>query len=157
MIEWLENLGAKTLETLMEIGRAGVFLFWSVVGIFRPPFKIMPIIKQVHVIGATSFTVIFFTGAFVGMVLGLQGNYTLRMFGAEGALGSAVALSLVRELGPVLTGLMVTGRVGSSICAEVGIMRISEQIDALECMAIDPYRYLISPKVVASLITLPLL
>ena len=127
------------------------------VGIFRPPFKIMPIIKQIHVIGATSFTVIFFTGAFVGMVLGLQGNYTLRMFGAEGALGSAVALSLVRELGPVLTGLMVTGRVGSSICAEVGIMRISEQIDALECMAIDPYRYLISPKVVASLITLPLL
>jgi len=117
----------------------------------------MPIIKQIHVIGATSFTVIFFTGAFVGMVLGLQGNYTLRMFGAEGALGSAVALSLVRELGPVLTGLMVTGRVGSSICAEVGIMRISEQIDALECMAIDPYRYLISPKVVASLITLPLL
>ncbi len=157
MIEWLENIGAKTLETLMEIGRAGVFLFWSVVGIFRPPFKIMPIIKQIHVIGATSFTVIFFTGAFVGMVLGLQGNYTLRMFGAEGALGSAVALSLVRELGPVLTGLMVTGRVGSSICAEVGIMRISEQIDALECMAIDPYRYLISPKVVASLITLPLL
>ncbi|MBN2332921.1 MAG: ABC transporter permease [Deltaproteobacteria bacterium] len=154
---WLETLGARGIVFVQDFGRAGVFLFWSLVGIFRPPFKLAPIVKQVYVIGATSFTVIFFTGAFVGMVLGLQGHYTLRMFGAEGALGSAVALSLIRELGPVLTGLMVTGRVGSAICAEVGIMRISEQIDALECMAIDPYRFLISPKVVASIISLPLL
>ena len=91
------------------------------------------------------------------MVLGVQGYYTLSKFGSEGLLGSAVALSLIRELGPVLTALMVTGRAGSAICAEIGIMRISEQIDALDCMAIDPYRYLIAPKFVASLISLPAL
>ncbi|MBW1644901.1 MAG: ABC transporter permease [Deltaproteobacteria bacterium] len=150
-------IGARALKIVNDLGRAGMFFFWSVVGIFRPPYKLSPIIKQIYVIGATSFTVIFFTGAFVGMVLGLQGYHTLKMYGAEGALGSAVSLSLIRELGPVLTALMVTGRVGSAICAEVGIMRISEQIDALECMAIDPYRFLISPKFVASVFSLPLL
>jgi len=108
-------------------------------------------------IGTLSIFVIIFTGAFTGMVLGLQGYHTLSKFGAEGALGSAVALSLIRELGPVLSALMVTGRAGSAICAEIGIMRISEQIDALECMAIDPYRYLMAPRFIASIISLPLL
>jgi len=101
--------------------------------------------------------VILFTGAFTGMVLGLQGYYTLRKFGSEGLLGSAVAVSLIRELGPVLTALMVIGRAGSAICAEIGIMRNSEQIDALECMAIDPVKYLLAPKFVASIISIPLL
>ena len=101
--------------------------------------------------------VIIFTGAFTGMVLGLQGYYSLSQFGSEAALGSAVGLSLIRELGPVLTALMVTGRAGSAICAEIGIMRNSEQIDALECMAIDPFRYLMVPKFLAGIICLPLL
>ncbi|MBN2233448.1 MAG: ABC transporter permease [Deltaproteobacteria bacterium] len=157
MLQPIARLGGRGLELLNDIGRAGIFLLRSLLGIFMPPWKIRPIIKQVYVIGASSFGVIFFTGAFVGMVLGLQGYYTLRMFGADSVLGSAVALSLIRELGPVLTALMVTGRVGSAICAEVGIMRISEQIDALECMAIDPYRFLISPKFVAGLVSVPLL
>jgi phospholipid/cholesterol/gamma-HCH transport system permease protein len=91
------------------------------------------------------------------MVLGLQGYYSLHKFGAEGMLGSAVSLTLIMELGPVLTALMVTGRAGSAMCAEIGIMRISEQIDALECMAVDPFRYLISPKLLAALISVPLL
>ena len=90
-------------------------------------------------------------------MLALQGYYTLTKFGSEDLLGSAVALSLVRELGPVLTALMVIGRAGSAMCAEIGIMRTSEQIDALECMAIDPYRYLMVPKFVAAIIALPLL
>jgi phospholipid/cholesterol/gamma-HCH transport system permease protein len=91
------------------------------------------------------------------MVLGLQGYYTLTKFGSEGMLGAAVALSLIRELGPVLAALMVTGRAGSAITAEIGIMRITEQIDALETMALDPFKYLVTPKFIAAMISLPLL
>jgi phospholipid/cholesterol/gamma-HCH transport system permease protein len=135
----------------------GIFLFFSILSIFRPPYKISPIIKQTYNIGTLSIFVILFTGAFTGMVLGLQGYNTLRKFGAEGLLGSAVALSLIRELGPVLAALMVTGRAGSAICAEIGIMRISEQIDALDCMAIDTHKYIMAPKFVAGIIAMPLL
>jgi phospholipid/cholesterol/gamma-HCH transport system permease protein len=135
----------------------GVFLFSCLLRIFKPPFRIHPILEQINFIGSRSVFVIFFTGAFTGMVLSLQGYYTLRKFGSEGLLGSAVALSLIRELGPVLTALMVIGRAGSAMCAEVGIMRNSEQIDALECMAIDPYQYLMVPKFVGSIISVPLL
>jgi len=135
----------------------GIFLFASLASIFRPPFKPAAITRQIHFIGAKSIFVIVFTAAFTGMVLGLQGYYTLRKFGSEGLLGSAVALSLLRELGPVLTALMVIGRAGSAICAEIGIMRNSEQIDALECMAIDPYKYLMAPKFLGGILAVPLL
>ena len=135
----------------------GLFLAACLASVFRPPYKLAPIVRQIHFIGARSSFVILFTGAFTGMVLGLQGYYTLRKFGSEGLLGSAVAVSLIRELGPVLTALMVIGRAGSAICAEIGIMRNSEQIDALECMAIDPFKYLLAPKFVASVISIPLL
>lgn len=157
MFSLLEKIGGETLWTLQSTGRLGLFLLRTIKSVFTPPFKLFPVIRQVHFIGARSIFVILFTGAFTGMVLGLQGYYTLRKFGSEGFLGSAVALSLIRELGPVLTALMVIGRAGSAICAEVGIMRNSEQIDALECMAIDPYRYLIAPKLLAGIIALPLL
>lgn len=157
MYSVLEKVGSETLHTLQATGRMGLFLLRTLGSIFQPPFKISPIIRQMHFIGARSTFVILFTGAFTGMVLGLQGYYTLRKFGSEGFLGSAVALSLIRELGPVLTALMVIGRAGSAICAEIGIMRNSEQIDALECMAIDPYRYLIVPKLLAGIVVLPLL
>lgn len=150
-------MGDEFLCRVEEVGEAGIFLFFSLVGIFRPPYKFHVIVKQIHFIGASSIFVIFFTASFTGMVLGLQGYHSLRQFGAEGYLGSAVALSLIRELGPVLTALMVTGRAGSAICAEVGIMRISQQIDALECMGIDPFRFLLAPKYVAALISMPLL
>jgi len=101
--------------------------------------------------------VIFLTGAFAGMVLSLQGFYTLNRFGSAALLGPMVALSLIKELGPVLTALMVTGRAGSAITAEIGIMRISEQIDALELMGLNPFRYLVVPKLLAGIIVLPLL
>lgn len=135
----------------------GIFLFFSLLNIFKPPYKISPVIKQIYIIGTLSIFVIIFTGAFTGMVLGLQGHNTLRKFGADSLLGSAVALGLIRELGPVLAALMVTGRAGSAICAEIGIMRISEQIDALDCMAIDPYKYIMAPKFIAVIIAMPLL
>jgi phospholipid/cholesterol/gamma-HCH transport system permease protein len=152
-----QKIGHETLWFLESAGRMGLFLLLTVVNIFRPPYKLAPVIHQIHFIGARSVFVILFTGAFTGMVLGLQGYYTLNKFGSVGFLGSAVALSLIRELGPVLTALMVIGRAGSAICAEVGIMRNSEQIDALECMAIDPYKYLMAPKLLAGIIVLPLL
>jgi phospholipid/cholesterol/gamma-HCH transport system permease protein len=157
MWQLIEKLGYETLWFLESVGRMGLFLARTIASLFSRPFKIYPVVRQIHFIGARSVFVILFTGAFTGMVLGLQGYYTLRKFGSEGFLGSAVALSLVRELGPVLTALMVIGRAGSAMCAEVGIMRNSEQIDALECMAIDPYRYLIAPKLLAGILVLPLL
>lgn len=157
MVARIEKLGDEFLYLVEETGRAGIFLFFSVLGVFKRPFKFDTLLKQIHFIGASSIFVIFFTAGFTGMVLGLQGYHTLRQFGSEGALGSTVALSLIRELGPVLTALMVTGRAGSAMCAEVGIMRISQQIDALECMGIDPFRFFLTPKYLAALVSLPLL
>src|SRR3989442_15527849 len=103
-----------------------------------PPFRFMQVLKQIHFIGVKSLFVIVLTGSFTGMVLGLQGYYSLRKFGAEGLLGSAVALSLIRELGPVLSALLVTGRGGPPMTAEIGIMRLTQQIDALENIAVRP-------------------
>lgn len=151
------KLGDSCLSFLEQGGRMGIFLFACLFRLVTPPYPIFPVVRQAHFIGVRSVFVILFTGAFTGMVLGLQGYYTLRKFGSEGLLGSAVALSLIRELGPVLTALMVVGRAGSAICAEIGIMRNSEQIDALECMAIDPYKYLMVPKFLGSVLTVPLL
>ena len=156
-IRWIGAIGEHALYVLEDLGRMGVFLFWAILGIFKRPFRFRELIKQLRFIGAGSLTVIFFTALSSGMVLGLQGYYSLHKFGAEGMLGSAVSLTLIMELGPVLTALMVAGRAGSAMCAEIGIMRISEQIDALECMAIDPFRYFISPKFIAALLSLPLL
>lgn len=150
-------LGAETLRILEVIGRFGMFILTCLYSVVKPPYQVMPIIRQIRFIGAHSLFVILFTGLFTGMVLSLQGYYTLSKFGSVGFLGAAVSLSLIRELGPVLGALMVVGRAGSAICAEIGIMRNSEQIDALECMAIDPYKYLVVPKLVAGLIVMPLL
>ncbi len=156
-MKFLEKLGDLFLYYVNQAGRMGIFLFLSLVSIFKPPYKLYPVLKQLYLIGSLSVFVILFTGAFTGMVLGLQGHNTLKKFGADGLLGSAVALSLIRELGPVMAALMVTGRAGSAICAEIGIMRISEQIDALDCMAIDAHKYIIAPKFIAGIIALPLL
>lgn len=153
----IAQLGNTGLYVLNDLGRMAIFLLKSFRGIFRRPFRLKELVRQVHFIGAGSMVVIFFTALSTGMVLGLQGYYSLNKFGAEGMLGSAVSLTLIMELGPVLTALMVAGRAGSAICAEIGIMRISEQIDALDCMAIDPFRYFISPKFLAMLISMPLL
>ena len=154
---FLEALGAWALGRVSGLGRMGVFLGRSLRGVVKFPGNFRSVLKQIHFIGTKSFFVIGFTAAFTGMVLALQGHYTLSQFGSQSLLGSGVALSLIRELGPVLTALMVTGRAGSAMCAEIGIMRIDEQIDALECMAIDPYAYLVTPRLLASLVALPLL
>ncbi len=127
--------------------------FWAVF----PPYLLRRIVKQINFIGVKTTLVIVLTGSFTGMVLALQTYYALVKFGAETSLGPVVALSLIRELGPVISALMVTGRAGSALTAEIGIMRISEQIDALDAMALNPYKYLVIPNLLAGIISLPLL
>jgi phospholipid/cholesterol/gamma-HCH transport system permease protein len=145
------------LYRLQVLGRSGIFLFVAVIQAFLPPFRFHRLIKEIEFIGSKSFLIVFVTALFTGMVLGIQGYYSLNKFGAEAVLGVMVALSIIRELGPVLCALMVTGRAGSAIAAEIGIMKITDQFPALEMMAIDPLKYVISPKVVAGIICLPLL
>ncbi len=157
MVTYIEKLGDSALYYIRDTGRMGLFLVSAFLGIFARPFRFREVVRQVKMIGVDSITVIFFTAIFTGMVLGLQGYHSLRQFGSESMLGSAVSLSLIRELGPVLTALMVIGRAGSAMCAEIGIMRNSEQLDALECLAVDPFRFLITPKFLATLISIPVL
>lgn len=157
MTRALEALGRAFLLFLNRLGRMAVFLGWAAVSAFSPPLRLRLIIKRAYFIGVRSLSVIVLTGLFTGMVLGLQGYYALRKFGSEALLGPAVALSLIRELGPVLSALMVTGRAGSALAAEIGIMQITEQIDALYIMAVDPMKYLITPIILAGLLTFPLL
>lgn len=150
-------IGKKTVFIIQEMGRIAIFFFWGLIHIFSFPIQVKKIIQQIYFIGTKSVFVICLTGSFTGMVLGLQGYYTLVKFGSEGLLGAAVALTLIRELGPVLTAIMITGRAGSAIAAEIGIMRISEQIDALETMDINPIRFLVSPRLAGAIICFPIL
>jgi len=150
-------LGRLTISFIQELGKIAVFFFRSFFLIFSLPLQFSKFIQQIYFIGTKSLLVICLTGAFTGMVLGLQGYYTLIKFGSEGLLGAAVALSLIRELGPVLTAIMIIGRAGSAVAAEIGIMRISEQIDALETMDINPIRFLVSPRMAASIFSFPIL
>lgn len=152
----IDPLGRGTLYLIHQLGALSIFMVKSIVMIFHP--KQLPlIIEHVYWIGARSTMIVLLVGLFTGMVLGLQLFHTLVKFGSAGVLGSAVALSLVRELGPVLTAIMVTARAGSAMAAEIGSQRISEQIDALFTMRIDPLRYLVSPRIAASIISFPLL
>ena len=151
------TLGRSFINVINEFGGVAIFTLKAIAMIFYYPFQLAKIVQQVFFIGVKSIFVILPVAMFTGMVLGLQGYYTLIKFGSEGLLGAAVGLSLIRELGPVLTAIMVIGRAGSSMAAEIGIMRISEQIDALDTMDIDPVRFLVSPRIAASLISVPIL
>jgi phospholipid/cholesterol/gamma-HCH transport system permease protein len=157
MVRLIKKLGAVSLLGLKRMGRTGLFLANAFFYASTTPLKFSNLLKEIQFIGFQSVLVIFLTGAFAGMVLGLQGFYTLNRFGSAALLGPMVALSLIRELGPVLSALMVTGRAGSAMTAEIGIMRITEQVDALKLMGLNPFRYLIVPKLLAGIISLPLL
>lgn len=156
-LELLRFLGRRAIDFAEELGRLSMFLANTALQALRPPLEFGLILKQLHFVGARSVVVIAVAGTFVGMVVALQFYDTLVRFGSVSLLGSAVGLSLVRELGPVLTALIIIGRAGSATCAEIGIMRTDNQIDALECMAIDPIRYLLVPRFFAFLIAVPLL
>ncbi len=143
---WFEDFGQM-------IFFAGETLAWAV----RPPFRPELVLVQMAAIGVGSVFIISTTGFFTGMVLALQMNYAMRQLGAEGYVGGSVAITLVRELGPVLTALFVVGRSGSAISTELGTMRVTEQIDAMETMAVNPIQYLVVPRVIAAVAMLPLL
>jgi phospholipid/cholesterol/gamma-HCH transport system permease protein len=157
IVEMIERLGAVVLDGVVDLGDFVLFLLYSVLYVFLPPFKLRLSIRQIRIIGADSLFLIILIGGFTGMVLGLQGYNTLRRFGSEGALGTVVALVLVRELGPVLAAIMLTARAGSAMAAELGSMQATEQIDALTVMAINPIQYLVSPRMFAGVFSFPLL
>lgn len=152
-----EILGRHAVGLVDELGGFAVFLGSAVRRCFDTGRILPRTIRQLHVIGAQSFFLVALIGLFCGMVLGLQGYHTLAKFGSTGMLGAAVALSLIRELGPVLTAIMLTARAGSAMAAEIGVMRITDQIDALDVMDINPMAYLVSPRLLASLLAFPLL
>lgn len=153
----LDELGRTVLEYAEEMGRI-VLLFASVLSwMFRRPFKSNLIFKQMEFVGNKSIFVVVLTGTFTGMVLCLQSYHGFKLFSAESMVGSIVALSMTRELGPVLTSLMVTARAGSAMAAELGTMRVTEQIDALSVMAANPVKHLIVPRVIAGVLMLPVL
>src|SRR3984893_987563 len=153
----IERLGAAIIDRITLLGNFVLFLFTAVLLVVLPPYKPRLLILQIRSIGAESLFLVGLIGLFTGMVLGLQGYNTLRRFGSEGALGTVVALVLVRELGPVLSALMITARAGSAMAAEIGAMQATEQIDALTVMAINPVQYLVSPRVLAGVFSFPLL
>jgi phospholipid/cholesterol/gamma-HCH transport system permease protein len=157
MLNVVESLGSTVIGWIAGMGRMLILLVTALLWAFTPPFRLRRLARQIHFMGWRSMLVVVLTGAFTGMVLGLQGYYTLSKFGATALLGPAVALSLIREIGPVLCALVVTGRAGSAMAAEIGIMRITDQIDVLSVMALNPVKYLISPNILAGFITLPLL
>ncbi|HIJ82657.1 MAG TPA: ABC transporter permease [Magnetococcales bacterium] len=157
MLTPIQRLGFLSLAFVRETGRMFIFLVQTVVSIPRQPWRWHNLLKQIHFMGMRSMFVIALTSIFAGMVLALQGFYTLSRFGSEALLGPAVALSMIRELGPVLSGLMITGRAGSAMAAELGIMRIREQIDALEVMGVPPIHFLAVPRFLAGLVVLPML
>ncbi len=156
-IKIFEYIGERFTALLEELGGIFSTFIQSVVFLFMPPFRPKLFFKQMEFIGVESSFIILLTGAFTGMVFALQTSYAFRLFGAENLIGPSVALSLARELGPVLTGLMVTGRVGSAMAAELGTMKVTEQIDALATMSINPIQYLITPRILSSIIMLPML
>jgi ABC transport permease subunit len=134
------RLGQWGIGGVSALGRFAIFLAQALFWLTIPPFKVRQALQRVWFIGFRSISVILLTGAFTGMVLGLQGMLMLERVGSEAFVGPLVAIALVRELGPVLAALMVTGRAGSAVAAEIGVMRITEQIDALTVMALNPMR-----------------
>lgn len=153
MLNMIRKLGAFTLTRLAQLGNSGVFFYRTVFGTFR----FQDLVKQLYMVGVLSLAIIIVSGAFIGFVLGLQGFYTLSRFSAESALGQLVSLSIVRELGPVVTGLLFAGRAGSSLTSEIGLMKATEQLSAMEMMAVDPIRRVVAPRFWAGQISMPFL
>ncbi|MFQ5466393.1 MAG: MlaE family ABC transporter permease [Thermodesulfobacteriota bacterium] len=153
----LERLGRWTGDVVNATGRMAVMLFKAATYAFVPPVKFRNIFKQMEFVGVQSLFVVILTGSFTGMVMALQSYNALKRFGAESMVGPTVALSMARELGPVLTGLMVTGRAGSAMATELGTMKVTEQIDALYTMAVNPVKYLVTPRIIAGILMFPAL
>ncbi|AIR59641.1 lipid asymmetry maintenance ABC transporter permease subunit MlaE [Cedecea neteri] len=157
LLNALASIGRRGIKTCASFGRAGLMLFNALVG--KPEFrKHAPLlVRQLYNVGVLSMLIIMVSGLFIGMVLGLQGYLVLTTYSAESSLGMLVALSLLRELGPVVAALLFAGRAGSALTAEIGLMRATEQLSSMEMMAVDPLRRVVSPRFWAGVISLPLL
>ena len=153
----LESLGERVLEHVDRCGRFVLLVGATFRAARRPRFPLLETVRQLEAIGSRSTTIVLITALFTGMVLALQTGIALERFGAKLYVGSVVGLSLARELGPVLTALMVSGRVGAGITAEIGAMQVTEQIDAIRSMGADPVQKLVLPRVLAATLALPLL
>lgn len=157
MTSIFQFVGRTTITFSQSIGSLIIFMFRIIRYALTPPYYGRQILQQLWVIGYLSLPVVGLTAIFTGMVLALQSYTGFSRFSAESAMATVVVLSMTRELGPVLAGLMVAGRVGASIAAQIGTMRITEQLDALETLSVNPFKYLIAPRIIAGFLCLPLL
>lgn len=157
LVKFIEYIGSAIERPVEGIGRIILLLYSVLKALVKPPFEGRNVVRQMLEIGFNSLPVVLITAVFTGMVLALQSYTGFKRFGAEGLVGSVVALSMTRELGPVLSALIVTGRAGAAMAAELGTMRVTEQIDALETMATNPVKYLVAPRFLSGTIMLPAL
>lgn len=157
MIASVQSVGAWVLARVEHLGSASIFIMMVLASTWTAMRRIRLVIDQIYSIGVLTLVIIVVSGFFVGMVLGLQGYYVLSDFGAESSLGLMVALSLTRELGPVVTGLLFAGRAGSALTAEIGLMKATEQLAGMEMMAVNPIERVIAPRFLAGVISMPLL
>ena len=157
MLEFVSSLGRYAIKKVTSLGRSTIMLYHALIG--KPDFKkhFPLLISQIYFVGVQSVIIILVSGLFIGMVLGLQGFNILKDFMATGSLGTLVALAIIRELGPVVTALLYSGRAGSALTAEIGQLKASEQLSSMEMMAVDPLRRIISPRFWAGAISMPLL
>jgi phospholipid/cholesterol/gamma-HCH transport system permease protein len=156
-MKFIEQIGSYIIRFTKELGSILLLVLSTLKQLFIPPFEMKSVLKQMIEVGIKSLPVVLITAVFTGMVLALQSYTGFRRFGAEAMVGSVVALSMTRELGPVLTALIVAGRAGAAMAAELGTMRVTEQIDALETLAANPVKYLVVPRFLAGLFMLPAL
>ncbi|WP_420884456.1 lipid asymmetry maintenance ABC transporter permease subunit MlaE [Amnimonas aquatica] len=153
----VQALGAEGIAVIRSLGSAGLFLWQALVCWPRWRQALPLLIQQIYAVGVLSLVIIVVSGLFIGMVLGLQGYNILITYGSEQALGTMVALTLVRELGPVVTALLFAGRAGSALTAEIGLMKATEQLSSMEMIGVDPLRRIVAPRFWAGVITMPLL
>jgi phospholipid/cholesterol/gamma-HCH transport system permease protein len=157
LVRGVEALGALVLEPVEELGRALQVFAGGAVNVFKRPVRGREIVKQIEFIGVRSLPIILLASGFTGAVFAFELNLALQVFGAQGYVGGTTGVALTRELAPTLTGLLVAGRAGSAMAAELGSMRVSEQIDALEAMAVDPMNYLVKPRLIGAIVAMPIL
>ncbi|MEO1272855.1 MAG: ABC transporter permease, partial [Myxococcota bacterium] len=153
----VEQVGQSGISFVEHIGNVALMLFETAIVAFKPPYRFKLLFESMEEVGVGALFIVLLTGMFTGLVMSLQQVYAFETFNAETLVGGSTALALVRELGPVLTGLMVSGRSGSAMATTLGTMRVSEQIDAMEVMAVNSLQYLVLPRIVAAILMTPLL
>ncbi|MCH2056866.1 MAG: lipid asymmetry maintenance ABC transporter permease subunit MlaE [Thalassotalea sp.] len=156
-MNFIASIGRKTIDIVSGLGRAVLMLISAIIQVPNPKKGFPLLVNQLYAVGVLSLMIIVVSGTFIGMVLALQGYTILVGYGAEASLGPMVALSLLRELGPVVAALLFAGRAGSALTAEIGLMKATEQLSSMEMMAVDPLRRVIAPRFWAGFISLPLL